>query len=34
VNRERVDEARIDHGDEVQVGRYRLTFVFAAPQEP
>jgi hypothetical protein len=27
VNRERVDEARLKHGDEVQIGRYRLTFV-------
>ena len=27
VNRERVDEARLRHGDEVQVGRYRLSFV-------
>lgn len=29
VNRERVDEARLRHGDEVQIGRYRLSFVFA-----
>ena len=27
VNRERVDEARLHHGDEVQIGRYRLSFV-------
>ncbi len=27
VNRKRVDEARLHHGDEVQIGRYRLTFV-------
>jgi hypothetical protein len=27
VNRERVDEAVLRHGDEVQVGRYRLSFV-------
>jgi pSer/pThr/pTyr-binding forkhead associated (FHA) protein len=27
VNRTRVDEARLHHGDEVQVGRYRLSFV-------
>jgi hypothetical protein len=27
VNRERVDEARLRHGDEVQIGRYRLSFV-------
>jgi hypothetical protein len=27
VNRERVDEVRLDHGDEVQIGRYRLSFV-------
>jgi hypothetical protein len=29
VNRERVDEAPLRHGDEVQVGRYRFTFVQA-----
>jgi hypothetical protein len=27
VNRERVDEATLRHGDELQVGRYRLSFV-------
>jgi hypothetical protein len=27
VNRKRVDEARLQYGDEVQIGRYRLTFV-------
>ena len=27
VNRRRVDEARLDSGDELQVGRYRLTFL-------
>ncbi len=27
VNRQRVDEARLRHGDEIQVGRFRLTFV-------
>ncbi|MFM8973746.1 MAG: FHA domain-containing protein [Actinomycetota bacterium] len=27
VNRRRVDEARLDSGDEVQIGRYRLTFL-------
>jgi len=27
VNRERADEARLRHGDEVQIGRYRLSFV-------
>jgi hypothetical protein len=27
VNHERVDEARLRHGDEVQIGRYRLSFV-------
>src|SRR3954466_5497545 len=27
VNRERADEAALRHGDEVQVGRYRLSFV-------
>lgn len=27
VNRERVDEARLRHGDELQIGRYRLSFV-------
>ena len=33
VNRERVDEARLDHGDEVQVGRYRLSFVLGGAGE-
>ena len=27
VNRRRVDEAHLDSGDEVQIGRYRLTFL-------
>ncbi|HWS48162.1 MAG TPA: FHA domain-containing protein [Acidimicrobiia bacterium] len=27
VNRKRVDEAKLKYGDEVQIGRYRLTFV-------
>ena len=27
VNRERVDEAMLRHGDELQIGRYRLSFV-------
>jgi hypothetical protein len=27
VNRERVDDALLRHGDEIQVGRFRLTFV-------
>jgi hypothetical protein len=27
VNRRRIDEAALEHGDEVQIGRYRLTFV-------
>jgi hypothetical protein len=31
VNRKRVDEAFLRHGDEVQIGRYRLSFVFSAP---
>ena len=26
VNRKRVDSARIDDGDEVQIGKYRMTF--------
>jgi pSer/pThr/pTyr-binding forkhead associated (FHA) protein len=29
VNRERADEATLRHGDEVQIGRYRLSFVLA-----
>jgi hypothetical protein len=32
VNRERVDAADLTHGDEVQIGRYRLSFVFAEPE--
>jgi hypothetical protein len=27
VNHDRVDETRLEHGDEVQIGRYRLSFV-------
>jgi FHA domain/zinc-ribbon domain len=27
VNHERVDEAELHHGDEVQIGKYRLSFV-------
>ncbi len=30
VNRKRVDDARLHHGDEVQIGRYRLSFVVGA----
>jgi hypothetical protein len=33
VNRERVDEARLKHGDEVQIGRYRLSFVLGEAAE-
>ncbi|MGH8977625.1 MAG: FHA domain-containing protein [Acidimicrobiia bacterium] len=33
VNRERVEEARLQHGDEVQVGRYRLSFVLGGGTE-
>ena len=29
VNHERVDQARLRHGDDVQIGRYRLSFVQA-----
>jgi pSer/pThr/pTyr-binding forkhead associated (FHA) protein len=29
VNHERVDQARLYHGDDVQIGRYRLSFVQA-----
>jgi pSer/pThr/pTyr-binding forkhead associated (FHA) protein len=30
VNRERVDDAELHHGDEVQIGKYRLSFVLGA----
>jgi Inner membrane component of T3SS, cytoplasmic domain/zinc-ribbon domain len=34
VNHERVEETRLAHGDEVQIGRYRLSFVLGvAPEE-
>jgi FHA domain-containing protein/zinc ribbon protein len=33
VNRERVDEARLKYGDEVQIGRYRLSFVVGGERE-
>jgi hypothetical protein len=29
VNRKRIDNARLENGDELQVGKYRLTFVEA-----
>ncbi len=31
VNKERCDAATLHHGDEIQIGRYRLTFVERAP---
>jgi FHA domain/zinc-ribbon domain len=33
VNRKRVDEAKLRHGDEVQIGRYRLSFVIGGERE-
>jgi pSer/pThr/pTyr-binding forkhead associated (FHA) protein len=27
VNRKRIDDAPIENGDELQIGKYRLTFV-------
>jgi hypothetical protein len=33
VNRVRVDDARLQHGDEVQIGRYRLSFVIGGERE-
>ena len=33
VNRKRVDEARLHYADEVQIGRYRLTFVAGGERE-
>ena len=33
VNRKRVDEARLHYGDEVQIGRYRLSFVIGESKE-
>ena len=33
VNRKRVDEARLRYGDEVQIGRYRLSFVVGGKGE-
>ncbi len=33
VNRKRVDRARLKYGDEVQIGRYRLTFVVGGERE-
>jgi len=33
VNRNRVDEARLRDRDEVQIGRYRLTFVLGRERE-
>lgn len=31
VNRERVDERLLHHGDELQIGRFRLSFVLGQP---
>ena len=33
VNRKRVDEAQLRYGDEVQIGRYRLSFVVGGDRE-
>jgi hypothetical protein len=33
VNKERVDEARLKYGDELQIGRYRLSFVIGGERE-
>ena len=33
VNRKRVDEAPLRHGDEVQIGRFRLSFVLGGERE-
>jgi pSer/pThr/pTyr-binding forkhead associated (FHA) protein len=33
VNRVRVDDARLQYGDEVQIGRYRLSFVIGGERE-
>jgi hypothetical protein len=33
VNKKRVDDARLRYGDEVQIGRYRLTFVVGGDKE-
>jgi hypothetical protein len=33
VNKKRVDEAPLRHGDEVQIGRYRLSFVVGSERE-
>jgi pSer/pThr/pTyr-binding forkhead associated (FHA) protein len=32
VNRQRADQAELHHGDEVQIGRYRLSFVLGGTQ--
>jgi pSer/pThr/pTyr-binding forkhead associated (FHA) protein len=34
VNRARVDEATLAHGDEVQLGRVRLVFLTGGPPQP
>jgi hypothetical protein len=33
VNRKRVDEASLRHGDEVQIGRYRISFLVGGERE-
>jgi hypothetical protein len=32
VNRERIEEMRLSSGDEVQIGKFRLVFMMAAPE--
>jgi FHA domain/zinc-ribbon domain len=34
VNRQRVDDARLRTGDELQIGRFRLSFVLGEAKEP
>ena len=31
VNRERIDEVALNNGDEVQIGKYRLTYIERGP---
>lgn len=34
VNRERIDEARLTSGDEVQIGKFKLVYLAASDEEP
>ena len=34
LNRERIDEASLSNGDEVQIGKFRLVYLTSATEDP